>query len=59
MFQLKVILSFTSWVFVMVLIPIFAICIFFRVDRKERNEVAWLFTEYDVALGIQCAEISM
>ena len=29
-----------------------AICIFFRVDRKESNTVACLFTEYDVARGI-------
>ena len=31
---------------------IFAICIFFKVDRKESNTVTWLFTEYDVARGI-------
>ena len=35
-----------------ILIPMFAICIFFRVDRKERNTMVWLFTEYDVARGI-------
>ena len=44
--------NFTLWVFVKILIPIFVTCIFFRVDRKEKNTVAWLFTEYDVAWGI-------
>ena len=51
-FQLKVILSFTSWVFVRIIISIFAICIFS--EQTEEKGIQWpdSLSEYYVAQGI-------